>query len=171
MKGILARLLGIAILLGFLVGVVLVLTIPYEMHRMASARSWPSRKGVITQSSASPVHRRCGSYRWSFVIRGRFVDNGEAFTLTRVSYGVIRLGRREAYCREVVSRYPSGRLVDVHASSKRPQERILEPFAPWRDLWIALGAGLALVALPGVLYLLRAKEPQDRRLGSRSDRS
>lgn len=163
MKGILAKLLGIVILLGFLVGVMLVLTVPYEMHRMASARSWPARKGVITQSSASRVYRRGGSYRWSFVIRGRFMDSGETFTLTRVSYGVIGLGRREAYCREVVARYPPGRVVDVHASAERPQERILEPFAPWRDLWIALGAGFSLVALPGVMYLFRRREPQGRR--------
>lgn len=93
LKNILGQIVGIALLLGFFAGLIAVVFVPVEMSKMAEAQTWPSRPGVITQSSASGVFGRRRGNRWTYVIRGIFTDTGEPFVITQVRYGEFSPGR------------------------------------------------------------------------------
>lgn len=148
---ILGNIAGVAVLLGFFLGLMLVVFVPFEMKQLADARRWPSRAGIITQSSASPVFSKRRGPRWTYVIRGQFADNGEAFVITRVRYGeMIQGGKTKSQA--VVARYPAGRAVEVFYSPTHPRRMILEPGAPADELQRALGLGVSLVLLPALLY-------------------
>jgi hypothetical protein len=156
-KAALVQALGVAILLGALAGLLAVVFIPFELWRVADARAWPSRPGIVTFSSASPVFSRRRGPRWTYVIRGRFQDQaGGDFLVTRVRYGEIDWSLGEARAKAVVARYPPGAAVSVYSSPAKPRTMMLEPFAPPRDLQIAFVAGAALLALP---FLLWARSP------------
>jgi hypothetical protein len=156
-KKILGKALGVLILLGFLVGLLLVVSALAEMSKMAEAQEWPFREGVVTQSSASETFSRRRGDRWTFVIRGIFNDNGEKFVLTRVRYGEFKLGKGKAYSLAAVAKYPVGSEVRVYYSPAHPRKMILEPFAPWDEMVIVLGAGIGLVLIPVVLFCFRKK--------------
>jgi hypothetical protein len=94
-KQLIGKALAVAIILGFFAGLIAVLAAPLELRRMTKAQAWPARRGVITQSSASEVFSRRRGNRWTYVIRGRFLDTGDPFTLTRVRYDA----RRTAWLR------------------------------------------------------------------------
>ena len=150
--GLLGNIAGGAVLLAFFHGLMLLAFVPFEMKKLADARQWPSRAGIITQSSASPVYRKRGwRPRWSYVIHGTFADNGEPFVITRVRYGDL-IGGGKTKSREVVSRYPAGSTVQVFYSPQRPRTLILEPQAPADELRRALGLGVVLALLPVLLY-------------------
>src|SRR5690349_12513112 len=72
-KQLLVKAAGYCVLAGFLFGILVVLTVPYEMTRMVSAQSWPARTGTVNLSYANrktttghaPYWRAevCGSYQ------------------------------------------------------------------------------------------------------------
>ena len=55
--------MGVLILLGFLVGLLLVVSALAEMSKMAESQEWQFREGVVTQSSASETFSRRRGYR------------------------------------------------------------------------------------------------------------
>jgi hypothetical protein len=153
----LLKALGALILLGFLVGLLLVVFVPVELNKMAQASEWPSRKGVVTVAYARRVNpvNKPAYYRAEII--GTFLDNGERFAITRVRHGEFRFGSGQASAMETVAQYPVGSQVDVYYSPPNPRETILEPRAPRSTMFIALGAGIGLVLLPVVLYACRKK--------------
>lgn len=155
-KRIFQKLLGIVILLGFLVGLLAIIFVPVEMYKMHQARGWPSRDGTITHSSATLGR---GGFRkaasWRPDIGGIYHDKGEKFWISRVRYGGFKWGAGKAAAIEDVAKYPVGAKVKIYYSLTRPKDTILEPFAPWDTMIIALAVGVGWVLLPVVLYLLR----------------
>ncbi len=134
-------------------GLFIVVVVPFELAEMADARTWPYREGTITYSQASRTTRARRSDYWEPLIRGTYNDTGEAFRISAVRYGAIRLGNGRGQSMEQVAKYPVGAKVKVYYSPDRPRDAILEPFASWDHLlrlW-AIGAGLAM--LPLVLYI------------------
>lgn len=154
-RGIIEKTIGLAILTGFIMGLVLVVFVPVELCKMAEARAWPSRKGLITVSHA----RRVSSVRrpayWQAEIGGRFLDNGEKFWVSRVRYGDFRFGEGKASAMETVAKYSVGSEVDVYYSPTHPRQTILEPLAPWHTMGVAFGVGIGFVLLPVVLFVFR----------------
>jgi hypothetical protein len=159
----LEALLGWTLVAGFLVGLLLVVAVPFELWRLSDARDWPSRPGVITHAS---IQRHRGTHKnpgyWSAEINGRYRDADQRFWISRVRYGDIRIWRRKKDCQEAVARYPIGTEVDVFFDPENPRETILEPLAPARDLEIALVLGAGFVLTPFLLYTFR------RQLGATS---
>jgi hypothetical protein len=117
---------------------------------MAAARDWPSREGTITHTITSHAGVTGRSY-WTPVIRGIYRDTGEEFWISRVSYGSIRIGEGRAIAEEQVDRHPVGASVWVYYDPTNPKETILEPFAPWTEMLLLLGAGIAFVLIPILL--------------------
>jgi|CXWL01.1.fsa_nt_gi hypothetical protein len=163
---ILGNIVGGTILVAFFLGILLVVFIPFEMKQLADARTWPSRTGIITQSSASPVYSKRRGTRWHYAIRGTFADNGQPFVITRVRYGQILFrDRGKTVSQEVVARYPVGRTVQVFYSPVNQRRMILEPEASADELQRALALGVVLAFLPVLLYaggrLKKALTPAD----------
>ena len=52
-QNLVAQIIGFILLGGFILGLFLIVTIPFEMVQMARAERWPSRRGLIITSSAS----------------------------------------------------------------------------------------------------------------------
>ena len=157
LKELLLRVLAVLILLGFLVGLLLVVFVPVELYKMAQASEWPSRKGVVTISYARRVNPVSKPAYWRAEIIGTFVDNGERFAITRARYGDFRFGSGEASASDIVAKYPVGIEVNVYYSPTNPRETILEPFAPGSKMFVALGVGIGFVLLPVGLYVCRKK--------------
>jgi hypothetical protein len=155
-RKILGQLLGALILLWFLFGVLVIVFMPFELLRMAEARSWPFREGVITKSVASPQ----GSTRrtfWKPAIRGTYRDTGEEFWITRIRYGEFRMRGARAGAEADVARYRPGTVVRVYYSPADPKETLLEPFAPWTTLIVMSIVGVTGVLVPVVLFLFRKR--------------
>lgn len=165
-KQLIGKALAVAIIRGFFAGLIAVVAVPLELRKMAEAQASPARRGVIMQSSASEVFSRRRGNRWTYVIRGRFLDTGDPFALTRVRYGDFLLGRRKADSLATVATYPVGREEDVYSNPTSPREMILEPFVSRRPMLVTLGVGIGLVALPGVLFLCRKRRAGPDREGT-----
>ena len=157
LKKILGQIIGVALLFGFFAGLIAVVFVPVEMNKMAEAQTWPSRPGVITQSSASEVFSRRRGNHWAYVIRGTFTDTGEPFVITQVRYGEFSPGRSKPRSLDTVARYPSGSAVRVFYSPAQPRNMILEPFAPLDEMCLVMGIGIGLVLLPAVLFAFRKR--------------
>lgn len=157
LKDILWKIIGISLLFGFFAGLIAVVFVPVEMSKMAEAQTWPSRPGIITQSSASEVFSKRSGSHWTYVIRGTFTDTGEPFVITKVRYGDFSLGKGKSRSLEIVARYSRGSAVQVFYSPAHPHSMILEPFASWDEMFLILGIGVGLVLLPVVLYAFRKR--------------
>jgi hypothetical protein len=155
-RAALMTVLGWSIVAGFLLGLLLVVAVPFELWALSDARDWPSRPGVITHAS---LQRHRGGHRspgyWSAEIGGTYRDDGQRFWISRVRYGDIRVWRQKRTCLEAVERYPVGKEIDVFFDPELPTYTILEPGAPARDLEIGLALGAGLVLTPFALYALR----------------
>ena len=158
----LEKVAAVAIVVGFLFGLLSVVCVPFELHKMAQARDWPSRRGVITLSYARRVSSPGRAPYWRTEIGGTFLDKGEKFWITRVRYGDFRFGGGKARAEEAVATYPAGREVDVYYSPASPSEKILEPFGPPTTMHITLGLGIGFLLVPVGLYMLRKRPAQDR---------
>ena len=145
--------LALAILVTFMLGLFIVITVPFELAKMADARTWPSREGTVTHSLAS----RTGSIRrsdyWEPLIRGTYDDTGEAFWISKVQYGEFRLGNGQSRSVEQVAKYPVGSKVQVYYPPSHPRDTILEPFASWDHLLVMGGIGVGFALLPFALYI------------------
>lgn len=152
---VLGKLVGVAILLGFFFGLIVVAFAPFEILRKADAETWPSRKGIITQSQAGKSRSRSGARvytSWEPAICGTYRDNGERFCISHVRYGHYGW---EASAREAAAKYPVGREVDVYFSPDDPKETVLEAISPWTEAFTVLGLGIGLLLLPVFLWLSR----------------
>jgi hypothetical protein len=162
MKNVLQKLLGVAILAGFLFGAFAVVVTPIEMYKMANARDWPSRKAIITKSYASLQRgsaRRAPTYRP--VICAQYPDDGQQICVSRVRYGDISWGKNEAKTRAMVAAYPIGRAVDVYYDPDDPRETILEAKPSWDQMILLFAIGALLALLPFGLWLFRKQiEPE-----------
>jgi hypothetical protein len=129
---------------------------PFELYRMARARTWPSREGVITRSFVSP-HGSAWRTTWRAAIRGTYRDTGEEFWITRVRYGEFRLRGDRSAAEADAARYRPGTVVRVYHSPHDPKETLLEPFAPWTAMVVLGGIGLVGLLVPAVLFLFRRR--------------
>ncbi len=136
-------------------GLVLIVGVPFELYQMPQARTWPSRKGVITTSYARHVYSAGKPPYWKAEVAGRFLDTGERFGVSRVRYGDFRWGVGKASATTTVATYPVGREVDLYYAPTNPRQIILEPLAPRRTMVVALGVGIGFVLLPFVLFVFR----------------
>ena len=161
-KAGLGKVVAVAIVLGFFFGVLSVVFVPVELHKMAEAREWPSRRGVLTLSYARRVSSAGRAPYWRPEIGGTFLDTGEKFWITRVRYGDFRFGGGKAGAEEAVAKYPAGREVDVYFAPTSPGEKILEPLAPRTTMHVTLGLGIGFLIVPVGLFLLRKRPAPDR---------
>ena len=141
---------------GCLFGVFVLIFMPFEMHKMASARSWPSREGTITRTY---VTHHAGSFRnpdyYTPEFRGRYTDTGEEFWISTVKYGGFRFGNGKRAAEADTEKYPAGTRVQVYHDPNNPKETILEPYAPWDTMLIMLGIGLGFLSIPLGIWLVR----------------
>lgn len=164
-KNILGKITGFVLLAGIVLGLFVIVTIPFEMIKKADAETWPARKGVITISYASHKRgsggRHGNSMYWQAEICGAYNDNGERFCVDRIRYGGFRFGEGEASARETVAKYPVGREVDVYYSPDAPEETVLEAISPWTEMHTLLGLGIGFLVLPVILWMFRKQiEPE-----------
>jgi hypothetical protein len=123
---------------------------------MAEARGWPSQKGIITKSVASPKTGLLQRPYWAAEICGVYKDNGVGFCVSRVRYGEFRFGDGEAASLTAVAKYPLGKEVDVYYSPFDPTTTILEPHASPSTMVITFALGIGLAFLPVLLFVLRS---------------
>jgi hypothetical protein len=169
MKGVLAKIGGFLLLLGLMFGAFVVVVIPIELWKKSSAESWPARKAVITQSSAS-YHRSTGRpayYRPD--ICGIYIDNGEKFCVARIRYGGFRFGSGKADALQAVARYPAGRTVDVYHAPDNANETVLEAQSSWTEMFILFGLAITCLSIPFVLWFLRRKNRKQPQRGTDRD--
>jgi hypothetical protein len=103
-RKLVGQLLGAAILLGVLFGLLVLVFMPFELRRMADARPWPFREGVVTKSVVSPQ----ASFRktfWGPVIRVTYHDTGEEFWVSRIRYGEFKTRTGKASAEADIARY------------------------------------------------------------------
>jgi hypothetical protein len=141
---------------GCIYGVFVSIFVPFELHRMASAQSWPSREGTITRTYVTHHaggHRKPDYYLPEF--RGRYTDTGEEFWISSVRYGDFRFGDGKRKAEADTAAYPAGARVQVYYDPNNPQETILEPHASWDTMLIMLGIGLGFLSIPFGIWLVR----------------
>lgn len=165
-RKLLKLIIGFVLLACFILGLFLVLTVPFEMAWMAQAEHWPAREGLILSSSASRRVSLLGRPYWVADICGIYLDNGVSFCVSRIRYGGFRFGEGEAQSKAAVAKYRVGSLVKIYYSADEPTKTILEPHGPWFVMACALGIGIALVLLPVLAFMSRhryfaLKDPQD----------
>ena len=165
MKRILETILGVILLFGILLGLFVVVTIPFEMVQKAQAEHWPSRKGVVTKAVMNHQRGSAGRHGsasyWRPEVCGTYNDNGERFCVTRIRYGGFRFGEGKAYAAATLAKYPVGREIDIYYDPDDPRQTILEAKSPWTEMLTLLGIGLGFLVLPVLLYLFRKQiDPQ-----------
>ena len=121
---------------------------PIEMMQKADAETWPSRRGVITTSTASDARNARNIFpSWRVEICGTYRDNGEDFCITRIRFGRLEYADSRASALEKVAKYPIGREVDVYYSPQNPKLTVLVAKSSWGEM-------IALVAIVGFFLLL-----------------
>jgi Protein of unknown function (DUF3592) len=154
-RHLIEQILGFILLTGFILGLFLIVTIPFEMIQMARAERWPSRQGLITTSFAS---RRVGflmrSY-WAADICGIYLDNRVGFCISRIRYGGFRFDEGEAESRAAVAKYRVGSQINVYYAPDDPTTTILEPHGPWFIMAFTWGLGIGLMLIPILVFKSR----------------
>ena len=161
-KDVMGKILGFTLLAGIVFGLFTVVAVPFEMYKMAQAQHWPSRKGTITLSYARKISNPREAPWWKTEICGRYLDNGEKFCISRVSYGEFRFGGGKASSEAKVAKYPVGREVEVYYAPEHPKRTILEPHASWKHMIVLLGLGIGFLLVPVLLWLFRRLLEPDR---------
>ena len=154
-QNLIRKIVGFMLLAGFIFGLFLFVTIPFEMVQMARAERWPSRRGLIITSSASRRVSLLLRPYWAADICGIYLDNGVGFCVSRIRYGGFRFDEGEAESREAVAKYHVGSQVNVYYAPDDPTTTILEPHGPWFIMAFVWGLGIGLVLLPVLIYMLR----------------
>ncbi len=154
LRKIVGQAVGVAILLGFLFGVLVLVFMPFELYRMAQARSWPSREGVVTRSFASP-QGAAWKTTWRAAIRGIYRDTSEEFWVTRVRYGDFRMRGDRSGAEADAAKYRPGTVVRVYFSPDNAKETLLEPSPPWTTVIVITAIGAVGLLLPAVLFVFR----------------
>jgi hypothetical protein len=152
---LIGKIVGFILLAGFILGLFLFVTIPFEMVQMARAERWPSRQGMVMTSSASRRVSLLQRPYWVADICGVYLDNGVGFCVSRIRYGGFRFDEGEADSRAAVAKYRVGSQVNVYYAPDDPTTTILEPHGPWFIMAFAWGLGIGLVLLPVLIYMLR----------------
>lgn len=155
------------LLVWFLLGAFLLVTVPWELHAMTEVRTWPSREGIITNVYVTQVtgasRRNPASVKPE--IKGLYQDTGEVFWIDRVRYGDFGWGDGRKQAEAAVAKYPVGTKVQVYYSPTDPADNVLEPFAPWDTMLTLLGIGAVGVLNLFALYLFGVLR---RRVGMRT---
>ncbi len=158
-KSFLQKSMATLLFVGLLFGLFVVVFIPFEMYKKAQAESWPSRKGVITLSTATRHSERAGRTGtvpyYTAEVCGIYKDNGEKFCVDRIRYGGFRFGAGKDAARETVARYPAGREIDVYHDPDEPQTTVLEASSPWTEMFVLLGIAFGFLVIPLLLWLFR----------------
>ena len=149
------QIVGFILLAGFIFGLFLFVTIPFEMIQMARAERWPSRQGMVMTSSASRRVSLLQRPYWVADICGVYLDSGVGFCVSRIRYGGFRFDEGEAESREAVAKYRIGSQVNVYYAPDDPTTTILEPHGPWFIMAFAWGLGIGLILLPVLIYRAR----------------
>lgn len=146
--------LGIAILLGFLAGWIVVAGAAHELYMIEQVKSWPATRGVITASYASRP-RGFGLRRINSVeIAGTYAGTRERFALRRVGYGVEHAIVIHSRAEALAKRYPPGTELEVFHEPGNPRAVILVRGNSAMPTWIALAVGLMLGLLPLALWVM-----------------
>ena len=154
-QNLIRKIVGFTLLAGFILGLFLFVTIPFEMVQMARAERWPSRRGLIVTSSANRRMSLLLRPYWAADICGIYLDNGVGFCVSRIRYGGFRFDEGEAESRAAVAKYHVGSQVNVYYAPDDPATTILEPRGPWFIMAFAWGLGIGLVILPVLIYRSR----------------
>jgi hypothetical protein len=155
LREFLERCIGYTLVAGFIFGLFLAVTIPFEMLQMAAARDWPSQKGIVTKSSEVLKVSWLRSPYWEAEICGVYKEVPGGFCVARVSFGEFRFGDGRDKSREVVAKYPVGSEVDVYYSPTDPKLTILDPYASRSFMSFVFGLGIGLLLLPMLVSVLR----------------
>jgi hypothetical protein len=148
----LGKVLGALILLAFLAGWLTAAVAVYELYQLQAAKTWPSRKGVLTHSYVRHVRTPPKPY-WKAEIAGTYLDDGTRFGISRVRFGIWNTGLGQRGVEATVAKYPVNTVVDVYYSPSDPRRRTLEPFVSATSTWVALWVGLGFGLLPFALYV------------------
>jgi hypothetical protein len=154
-QNLIRKIVGFTLLAGFILGLFLFVTIPFEMVQMARAERWPSRRGLIVTSSANRRISLLLRPYWAADICGIYLDNGVGFCVSRIRYGGFRFDEGEAESRAAVAKYHVGSQVNVYYAPDDPTTTILEPHGPWFIMAFAWGLGIGLVLVPVLIYRAR----------------
>lgn len=147
-----AKVVAVLILFGFFAGWITAIGAVIELSNLAAARTWPSRKAVLTHSYVRHIKTPPRPY-WRAEIAGTYVDDGSRFGVRRVRFGMWNtpLGRRGAEAH--VAKYPVNTPVDVYYSPSDPKRVTFEPGVSATSTWVALVVGVGFGLLPAALYL------------------
>jgi hypothetical protein len=154
-QNLIRKIVGFILLAGFIFGLFLFVTIPFEMVQMARAERWPSRQGMVMTSAASRRVSLLQRSYWVADICGIYLDNGVGFCVSRIRYGGFRFDEGEAESRDAVAKYRIGSQVNVYYAPDDPTTTILEPHGPWFIMAFAWGLGIGLIILPVLIYKAR----------------
>jgi hypothetical protein len=155
-RDFLAQALALLLLAGMLMGLFVVLVMPFELVKKQAAESWPARNWRITDSSVARQQGGKGvSYRAA--ICGVYTDSGEALCASRIRYGGFTFGDGRRQAREIVARYPEGRVVPLHHDPDDPRDTVLEARSPWTEMLVLLGLALAFLLTPLLLWAWRRR--------------
>lgn len=148
----LGKIVGAAILFAFLAGWLTAAAATYELVQVQAAKTWPSRKGVLTHSYVRYIRTPPRPY-WKAEIAGTYLDDGTRFGVSRVRFGIGNTGLGRRGVEAIVAKYPVNTVVDVYYSPTDPKRRTLEPLVSATSTWVALWVGLGFGLLPFVLYV------------------
>lgn len=162
MKELLARLFGLLLLGGMLMGLFVVLVMPFEMWRKLAAESWPSRPARITDAYVSAQRGR-GGLAYRPMICARYEGETQTFCVSRLRYGGFVFGGGERQAREAVARYPEGSRVAIHYDPDDPKETVLEARSSWTEMLTLSGVAIGFLSLPVFLWLFRRRGGPVRR--------
>ena len=118
-----------------------------------ASADWPATPGVITASSVERSQSSSSSSSsssrptYSANISYSYSVEGSNYTSGTVSFG--QYGSSDSdHAREIVSRYPVNKEVDVFYNPEKPETSVLEPGVTWSS-YLILGMG-AIFAFAGL---------------------
>jgi hypothetical protein len=112
--------------------------------------TWPHADGRIVSSEVE-THSSKKSTTHGAEIRYEFTVNGTTVTGKRVAYGDYR-SSDSSHAKEIVARYPAGKIVAVAYRPRDPTQCVLEPGVNG-GLWLAPGIGLPIFLFGWIIMI------------------
>ena len=118
-----------------------------------ASRSWPAVQGRIEQSATYDRLGRSGIVTWPAIVFAYEVG-GRPYTGNRVGWWFA--GPTGQGARDLVARYPAGRVVNVHYDPARPQDAVLEArVTPWAFEDLPFGVVILLAGVGLIVWQVR----------------
>jgi len=128
-----------------------------EMESAKASMGWPTTEGTVISSEVEKHRSTTGtgskrrtSTTYEAEVLYEYAANGTTYSSTRVSFG--GSGGSSSQAREIVNRYPKGKMVSVHFDPEQPDVSVLEPGVSF-GCYVPIGIGVVFTVVGICVFL------------------